>query len=159
MSDDEPQMQRKRRVSHVIADDEESSNASDSGVHQHLAAPIPRAGENASSVTKDAGAQQVPLLAVARPAQATSLTALSTSRSRLARCGQCAGCTRANCGMCSACLDMPAFGGAGTRRQVIHATQAACRSNAACAPFISRMHTVTLAHLTRLFAGVQESQM
>ena len=33
------------------------------------------------------------------------------------RCGECAGCVAENCGACGNCLDMPKFGGPGTRRQ------------------------------------------
>jgi len=33
------------------------------------------------------------------------------------RCGACAGCRAGNCGKCASCLDMPRFGGTGSRRQ------------------------------------------
>ena len=33
------------------------------------------------------------------------------------RCGECSGCLAENCGTCGNCLDMPKFGGPGTRRQ------------------------------------------
>ncbi len=33
------------------------------------------------------------------------------------RCGKCAGCLAENCGECAMCLDMPKYGGKGTKRQ------------------------------------------
>ena len=36
---------------------------------------------------------------------------------RRKRCGNCSGCTRSNCGECIFCLDMPRFGGPGSKKQ------------------------------------------
>ena len=36
---------------------------------------------------------------------------------RKKRCGTCSGCTRSNCGECIFCLDMPRFGGPGSKKQ------------------------------------------
>ena len=38
-------------------------------------------------------------------------------KAKKGRCGNCAGCRAADCGSCSACLDKPAFGGKGNKRQ------------------------------------------
>lgn len=43
---------------------------------------------------------------------------------RRKRCGNCSGCTRSNCGECIFCLDMPRFGGPGSKKQACE--QRAC---------------------------------
>ena len=39
-------------------------------------------------------------------------------RKKIKRCGECDGCRAENCQTCLSCLDMPKYGGPGTRRQV-----------------------------------------
>ena len=42
---------------------------------------------------------------------------MHTSSSRRKRCGKCRGCRAVDCGHCKHCLDMPKFGGPGTKKQ------------------------------------------
>ena len=42
---------------------------------------------------------------------------VSTKNRKTVRCRQCEACNHPNCGICGNCLDMPKFGGKGTKKQ------------------------------------------
>ena len=49
--------------------------------------------------------------------QRVNMTCKANKNHRFRSCLKCSGCLKDNCGKCAFCLDMPKFGGAGTRRQ------------------------------------------
>lgn len=88
------------------------------------------AGRDRSKRPARAAASTAPVAAASSAPEKDAAGTPSGGKQRTSRCGQCAGCQASNCGKCSNCLDMPAFGGPGTKRQVrIHAPQPPCPSS------------------------------
>ena len=72
----------------------------------------------------------------------------SKMSSRMRRCGECEGCIRKNCGKCNPCLDNPAFGGPGKKKQAcLHRN---CRSKIKPSVIIGREYKSTIPHVTNV---------